>query len=182
MNALIFQNGTILLSGIILICSNISFAQNTYVTRHGNLYITNKDSTKELTLHSNEIHIILNMKTAEFDFSIPIHSLHSEIDSFKKKIKNEEETIHVQGFLSLNKIETDPHDPYHFNFEAEINYGNYSKSVAGTGELEHIPGSAQPVCKLSLNFEIDEFELFNGYCDDLRFTVVQSILNQSRTY
>jgi hypothetical protein len=180
MKTINFPIGSVVFSILILICSNISFGQDIYATRHGVLYVTNKDLKNALTLHSNEIHILLDMKTAEFDFSIPIHSLHSDIDSLKNRIKNEDEkTIHVQGFLNLEKIDTNPHDPYYFTFKAELNYANYSKNIAGNGELEHIPGNEQPVCRLGLNFEIDDFELFSTYRDDLRFRVVQSILSQS---
>jgi len=165
---------------IFIALARISYAQDTYTTQHGVLYLTNNEARNPVKFHSNEIHILLNMRTAEFNFSIPIKLLHSEIDSLNNMIKNEEEKIiSLHGFLNLEKVDTQPHNPYHFKFESEINYGIYSKNLDGIGELEHIPGEEQPACQLNLSFDLDDFELFEGLKDDFRVIVVQSILYQS---
>lgn len=156
------------------------YTQEIYYTRNGTLLMTFQKIDEIARFHSNEIQILLNLKTAEFKLTFPIRSLHSGIDSLDREFQNKEnDFIQVSGFLNLNEINTQPHEPYHFKFDSNIRYNDFYKDLKGYGHLEHIPGSEQPACRLSLNFDIDDFELISGFKNDFRFLVVQSILSQS---
>lgn len=155
-------------------------AQENYVTRNGKILITANNSNRVTKLHSDKVQIQLNLQTAEFSLSLPIWWLHSEIDSLDRKLSlSFDEWMHIKGMLNLNEIKTTPHEPYHFKFDAIIAYKDILTDIQGYGHLEHIPGNDQPACRLGLNFELSDFELFHGYSEDLVFQIIQSILNQS---
>ncbi len=157
-----------------------SQAQDIYRTKNGTLMITLMDRVETVKFHTNTLQINLNLKTAEFDFSLPLNSLHSTVDSLNQPLKrNENDVMRFKGILNLDEIRTEPHEPYIFKFNADLEYNDIRKTVEGIGRLEHIPGREQPACQLSLSFDIKDFELIDGMKDNFRFQLIQSILYQS---
>lgn len=164
---------------LLTVIASSGYTQEISYSRNGTLLMTNQKIDETTRFHSNEIKILLNLKTAEFKLTFPIRSLHSGVDSLDRELQNMEHAfIQVSGFLNLNEINTQPHEPYHFKFNSYIRYNDFYKELKGYGHLEHIPGKEQPACRLGLNFEIEDFELFSGFKSDFRFQVVQSILSQ----
>lgn len=165
-------------TAIISISGNPCFAQN-YQTKKGVLSITSGSNENITTFHSNKLHVVLNLKTAEFEFILPIKSLHSGVDSINHKIFGMENSeMKVEGTMRMDGINTQPHSPIHFVFNAVLTSNDLTKELQGVGHLEHIPGNDQPACRLQLTFEVLDFELIDGYRDDFSFQIMQSILYQ----
>ncbi len=166
------------ITAVISISGNQCFAQD-YQTKKGVLSITSSSNENIPTLHSTKLHVVLNLKTADFEFVLPIKSLHSGVDSIDYKIAGMENSeIRVQGTMRMDGIKTQPHAPIHFVFNAILTSNDLIKELEGEGHLEHIPGNDQPACRLKLTFEVNDFELLDGYRDDFNFQIIQSILYQ----
>ncbi len=166
------------ITAIVSISGNQCFAQD-YQTKKGVLSITSGNNENIPTFHSNKLHVVLNLKTAEFEFILPVKSLHSGVDSVDYKFSRiENSEMRVQGTMHMNGIKTQPHKPIHFVFNAILTINDLVKELEGEGHLEHIPGNEQPACRLKLNFEVNDFELLEGYRDDFNFQIIQSILYQ----
>ncbi len=160
------------------------YAQGQYQTKNGVISIASASSEhgERPTLHSSKLSVTLNMKTAEFDFILPIQSLHSGVDSIDSRLYREEyNNIQVSGMMNMDGVKTQPHTPIHFVFKAILKYKDLVHDLNGEGHLEHIPGNEQPACRLRLNFNIEDFELYYGFRSDFRFQIMQSILYQGVT-
>ncbi len=168
-----------LIVALTLALGSFSLAQDVYRTKNGTLMITLMDQGEMLKFHTNTLQINLNLKTAEFEFWVPVNSLHSSVDSLNYYLKrNEIDIMKFKGVLNLDEIKTEPHEPYNFKFIADLEYQGLNKGIEGYGRLEHIPGREQPACQLSLSFEMGDFEIISGIRDDFRFQLIQSILYQ----
>lgn len=169
------------LFGILSTCSIT--AQEVYNTQKARIIITTQINQNQIQFASNQLVLMLNYETAEFELKLNLNTLKTGIDSIDKKMAAlENEYLHIIGKFDIESIITKGHPPKYFSFEGILIPKN--SVVFGKSHLEHIADRSNTACILSMQFLIDSHTLENELSrivdySDLEISIVQAVLPRS---
>ncbi len=175
-----------LISGfMVFLCLGTS-AQELYRTKQGTLVILVQTGKESISVHSKQLDIQLNYKSAEIIAQLPLNSLYSGIDSLDRRFQSmPEECVLLKGKLGIEYLDTQSHPVQEFPITADLIFGSRTKSIIGRGQLEHIAGGESVACLLGLNFELNS-EIFRVNekwptmpDGEMKIQVIHTVLKQS---
>lgn len=162
--------------------SNVS-AQEVYGTVNGTVHITGAWNDSALIAVSNELVVLLNYETAQFELRLDKSTLRTGVDSLDKKLKKFERDILIyEGKLGIEYIQTQSHPPQDFEVEGYLTCTPHNENIIGKGHLEHIFGDVYS-CILNMTFHLNLKEInldidLPGLQDEVHVEIIQTVLKR----
>lgn len=176
--------GVRFLAFLILILGFNSQAQEVYGTANGLVQITGVLDDSVLFASSNELVVILNYETAEFELRLDKSTLTTGVDSLDIRLKSlKDEFIIYTGKLGIEFIKTQKHAPQDFDVEGELVWNSKNEIISGLGHLEHIYSSVYS-CVLNMSFHLNlddlKFDIgLLGLEDEIHVEILQAVLSRT---
>ena len=161
-----------------------SQAQEVYGTANGLVQITGVLDDSMLFATSNELVVILNYETAEFELRLDKSTLTTGVDSLDIRLKSlKGEFIIYTGKLGIEFIKTQKHAPQDFDVEGELIWNSKNEIINGLGHLEHIFNSVYS-CVLNMSFHLNlddlKFDIgLLGLEDEIHVEILQAVLSRT---
>lgn len=163
-------------------CSSVK-AQEIYKTVKGTVQITGAWNDSALIAVSNELVVLLNYETAQFELRLDKSTLRTGVDSQDKKLKKFERDILIyEGKLGIEYIQTQSHPPQDFEVEGYLTCAPHNENIIGKGHLEHIFGDVYS-CILNMTFHLNLKEInldidLPGLQDEVHVEIIQTVLKR----
>lgn len=173
---------SIILVVLLIFGSNVK-AQEVYGTINGTIHITGVWNDSALIAVSNQLVVLLNYETAQFELRLDKSTLRTGIDSLDKKLKKLERDILVyEGKLGIEYVQTQSHPPQDFEVEGYLTCAPHNENIIGKGHLEHIFGDVYS-CILNMTFHLNLKETnlnidLPGLVDEVHVEIIQTVLKR----
>ncbi len=160
----------------------VAFAQqeDIYWTSKGQLIIRGQIDGEPIEIGSKELLVLLDYESGKVVMKQKISDLYTDNDMIREELNNvQEDYFRFEGKLGIDYINTTGHPPIDFQIEGTM-YPR-DKDVMGKGRLVHIVQGTANACLLSLTFQLDIDDVFqglqlNGMDKKIYVTVVKSLL------
>ena len=155
-----------------------------YSTTKGTIKITGEWNDTILNVQSQDLIIMLNYESAEFQLKLDKSTLTTGVDSIDQILGSKEsDYIEYEGKLDIERVKTEKHPPMDFLVEGQLKCNNHNELLTGTGHLEHIYGDVVS-CILNMTFHLSLSESnltidLPGLKDEIHIEIVQSVLNRN---
>ena len=156
-------------------------AQQIYGTNNGIVHITGVLNDSALNVVSNELIILLNYETAQFELRLDKSTLRTGVDSLDKKLERLVRDVLVyKGKLGIEFIQTESHPAQDFTVEGYLTNASHNETIMGEGHLEHIFGDVYS-CVLNMSFQLNLKEInlnldLPGLANEVHVEIRQTVL------
>ncbi len=170
--------------GVLLASWSVSAQSETYYALNARMEVRVVWNGTTIPFRSDELAIALDYETTEMRLHLPVHSLHSGIDTLDQALQTHAHPeADFAGTLSLEYINTEKHPPQDFEFEGNLQWGTHRLPVRGTGQLIHLNDQGQLACLFSIETTLSARSLgieWPGLEDEFRVIVTQALLEQDK--
>lgn len=169
----------ITIASILLLFGSKIEAQEIYGTSNGSISLTGVRNDSTLTAVSNNLVVLLNYETAEFEMRLDKSTLHTGVKSIDEKLEQlNRDVLIYKGKLGLEFIETHNHPPQDFVVGGYFTWNPNNESIFGKGHLEHIHGVVYScILNIILDVNLKDIDIV-GLDDKVRIEIMQTVLKR----
>jgi hypothetical protein len=160
--------------------SNVN-AQQIYATSNGRIRITTKLDGAPLIAVSNNLAVLLNYETAQFELRLDKSTIKTGVDSLDKRLSYlQGDLLIYKGKLGVEYIQTQSHPPQDFVIEGYLNCASCYGNIIGEGHLEHVFSGVYS-CILNMTFHLNLKAMnldigLNGLSNEVHVEIIQTVL------
>lgn len=158
-------------------------AQEILRSTRGTIQIKGVWNDSPIVAVSNELIIILNYETAQFELRLDKASLRTGIDSLDTVLRKLNENVFIyEGKLDIEMVRTQDHPPQDFIVEGYLTCAEHNEQIIGKGHLEHIfDGVYSCFLNMTFNLSLNNNDIvvnLLGLKDDIQINIIQAVLKR----
>lgn len=156
-------------------------AQQIYATSNGRVRITAQLDGAPLVAVSNNLTVLLNYETAQFEIRLDKSTIKTGVDSLDNRLSYlQGDLLIYKGKLGVEYIQTESHPPQDFVIEGYLNCASHYGSIIGQGHLEHVfSGVYSCILNMTFHLNLKAMDLnvgLDGLSNEVHVEIIQTVL------